>query len=66
MTDICACTGENCPFKDRCFRFSCPKSEDQSYFAEVPYDEKSQSCNFYVQYKARNTEKKPNAQTLIK
>lgn len=36
MTDITKCTGHNCPVKLKCYRFTAPSSEYQSYFSEPP------------------------------
>lgn len=35
-TDYTACSGEGCPIKDSCKRFTGAKSNHQSYFMEVP------------------------------
>lgn len=36
VTDITKCTGENCPFKDRCYRFTAKADEyRQAYFGEL-------------------------------
>jgi len=37
MADITACSGVNCPLKDKCYRYTCIKNPDwQSYFMEPP------------------------------
>lgn len=37
MPDITKCTGEGCPLKEGCYRFTAPDTEFmQSYFAEAP------------------------------
>lgn len=36
MADITKCPGDNCPVKERCYRFTAPSSIHQSYFAELP------------------------------
>lgn len=49
MADITACYGENCPKKESCYRFTCDKNPwRQSYFMNVPYEEKEQNkCEYY-------------------
>lgn len=37
MTDITKCSGEGCPLKETCYRFTAKASDWQSWFAEVPY-----------------------------
>ena len=42
MADITKCSGDNCPIKDKCYRFTAPTEEfGQSYFMEPPYDIKN-------------------------
>lgn len=36
MADITKCPGTNCPVKHKCYRFTAPNSEQQSWFAEIP------------------------------
>jgi hypothetical protein len=41
MSDITACSGISktnapCPIKDKCYRYTAPKSDYQSWFVEVP------------------------------
>ena len=37
MADITCCPGTNCPVKEKCYRFTAPKSQyGQSYFFEAP------------------------------
>jgi hypothetical protein len=49
--DITKCTGEGCPVKEFCFRFTAPDSEyRQSYFVEPPMvveDGKFITCDMY-------------------
>lgn len=40
MADITMCRGENCPLKEKCYRYKAKPSTWQSYFVEVPYNEK--------------------------
>ena len=30
------CTGEGCPFRKNCYRFTCQPVEDQKYFDKAP------------------------------
>jgi hypothetical protein len=46
MADIAKCTGENCPHKENCYRFTVPASEIyQTYIAEPPI--KDGKCDYY-------------------
>lgn len=36
MADITKCTGEGCPVKDKCYRYTETTNERQSWFVEVP------------------------------
>ena len=46
MPDITMCKGEQCPMKERCYRFTATPSNYQSWFAEVPFM-KSGNCNHH-------------------
>jgi hypothetical protein len=50
MADISMCSGQDCPVKEKCYRFTAPKSLiAQSYFTESPgktEDEKF-TCEMY-------------------
>lgn len=53
MPDISMCSGDNCPIKAECFRFTAVPSEYvQAYFTAVPYDEKT-GCEFFWDNKDR-------------
>lgn len=44
--DILKCSGENCPLKDNCYRYTAKDSEyRQVYFRDVPY--KDGKCDEY-------------------
>ena len=45
MADITKCPGYDCPFKERCTRFTAEPSEYQSYFLEPPI--KEGKCDMY-------------------
>lgn len=37
MADVTKCDGDNCPFKERCHRFTVPANPNwQSFFSETP------------------------------
>ncbi len=46
MADITKCPGYDCPFKERCIRFTAEPSEYQSYFLEPPI--KDGNCDMYM------------------
>jgi len=45
MADITMCTGDGCPLKEKCYRFTSIASERQSYFFTPPFDGKT--CEMY-------------------
>ena len=45
MTDITKCTGEGCPLKETCYRFTAPTDMYQSFFVGVPV--KHGQCEYY-------------------
>lgn len=45
MADITCCTGDGCPLKENCYRFTSIASERQSYFFTPPFDGKT--CEMY-------------------
>ena len=46
MPDITMCSGEGCPFKEKCYRFTAKPSEYwQSYFIDPPI--KDDKCDHY-------------------
>jgi len=54
MTDIAKCTGEGCPLKETCYRFTAPAEMYQSFFVNVPI--KNGQCEYY--WKTFNTNEK--------
>lgn len=44
--DICKCTGENCPFRNNCFRFTAREDYWQSY-ASFSVDPETGICDDY-------------------
>lgn len=52
MPDISMCKGENCPLKEKCYRFKAIPSEFwQSYFSEIPYSFESNGCEYFWEVK---------------
>jgi hypothetical protein len=47
MPDIRMCQTKDCPIKQSCHRFTVNISDHESYFAETPYDEDGEGCEFY-------------------
>lgn len=47
MTDITMCMGDECPVKQSCYRFRAVASTYQSMFAETPYKDETQSCEYF-------------------
>ena len=50
MADISMCPGTDCPVKEKCYRFTAPKSEFmQSYFFEAPgkTEDDKFTCDMY-------------------
>ncbi len=45
MAGITMCTGDGCPLKENCYRFTSIASERQSYFFTPPFDGKT--CEMY-------------------
>lgn len=46
MADITMCKDENCPLKEKCYRFKAKPSEYwQSYFINSPY--KNGDCEYF-------------------
>ena len=46
MPDITMCSGENCPAKEKCYRYTAKPSQfRQSYFTEPPI--KNGKCDHY-------------------
>jgi len=63
MPDITMCKGSTevqvCPLRLNCYRFCAEPNEYwQAYFVGIPYDESSQSCEFYWPMKINNKEVK--------
>ena len=46
MPDITMCEGNDCPHKEKCYRFMATPNIYQTYFAEPPIT-KSNKCDYY-------------------
>ncbi len=47
MDDITKCTGEGCPLRHECHRFTrIDYYSRQSFFVEVPFDHKLETCEY--------------------
>ena len=53
MPDITMCDGVNCPLKMKCYRFLAKPDGLQSYFVDTPYDQETQQCEHYCEYKQK-------------
>jgi len=55
MADITMCTGEDCPLKESCYRFTANASEHwQSYFTEPPIIKGEEvTCEYYWEIKKK-------------
>lgn len=49
MPDITKCIGTNCPLKENCYRYTSKSSHYQSFFMEVPFNKKTNSCEKQIQ-----------------
>ena len=60
MADITCCSGNGCPLKESCYRFTAPKSLVwQSYFTEPPIIKGEEiTCNYYWEIKTNKDGKK--------
>jgi hypothetical protein len=49
MADITKCSGDNCPIKENCYRFTAVENEyRQSYFIKIPYNHESKICDYFM------------------
>ena len=47
MPDIAMCSGDGCPQKEQCYRFTAQPCERQSYFAKPPINDKGE-CKYFL------------------
>ena len=46
MHEITKCAGDGCPLRDNCYRYTCePDPLMQHWFKEIPYDERTETCD---------------------
>jgi hypothetical protein len=47
MADITKCKGEDCPLKEKCYRFTAKENEyRQAYFINTPYNKQKETCEY--------------------
>lgn len=56
MPDICMCSGEGCPLKDKCYRSQAKPFVAQSYFLKPPFDGKE--CKYFWPLEGNEIRKK--------
>jgi len=56
MPDISMCTGENCPLKEKCYRFKAKPSSYQAFFSDPPVT--NGECEYFWPEKPK-AKKKP-------
>jgi len=49
MSEICKCEGENCPLKEKCYRFTSAPDLYQDYLIKAPYNIETQKCDLFLQ-----------------
>lgn len=57
MADISMCSGKDCPLKDKCYRYTAPQSDYQSWFSVVPYSTFVESCEYFWDNKGYKNDK---------
>lgn len=58
MPDITMCTGEKCPLKQICYRYTAKPSRFQSYFVESPVDDDGECKYFWKDEVSSKTDEK--------
>jgi hypothetical protein len=57
MPDITMCQDNECPMKNKCYRFTAtPSKYGQSYFAETPRED--YYCDYFYPIKSQSSEEK--------
>jgi hypothetical protein len=46
--DIILCTGDNCPVKNNCYRFTAKISGRQDFFGHAPYNFGNNCCEYFI------------------
>jgi len=57
MADISMCSGKDCPLKDKCYRYTAPQSEYQSWFTNPPIKEEDKTCEYFWDNKEYKNDK---------
>ena len=47
MPDITMCSGQDCPLKSKCHRFTAEPLYMQSYFVDPPYNKEKDNCDMF-------------------
>jgi hypothetical protein len=57
MADITKCPGNDCPVKNKCYRYTAPASARQSYFWNIPgkTEDNKFTCSMYWGDNAEST-----------
>lgn len=45
--DLIVCTGDNCPLKEDCYRFTAEIYGRRDFFTTPPYEQASFSCQYF-------------------
>ncbi len=70
MPDITMCPGEECPLKEKCYRFTAhPNEFRQSFFTGIPYNEDKEECEYFwdnKEYKIKKAHPSPSTAGGVK
>jgi hypothetical protein len=47
MPDIILCTNEDCPLKEKCYRWTAEPDEHQSFAEFIP--DKDEDCEYFIE-----------------
>lgn len=56
MADITMCRGEDCPFKENCYRHKAQMGLIQSFFLTPPYKAVTKACNYFWPVEVKDKE----------
>ena len=48
MPDISMCNNQNCPLKDKCYRFTATPNPRWQAYSGFMYDEQTNECNYFM------------------
>lgn len=51
IADVCHCTNETCPKRDKCYRAWLTKEAPKHKHPNVPYFQPHDNCNLFVEIK---------------